>query len=1518
MPVQLSFPAVPTSQDIFRARIFDEPLTPVGPKPTPRENVAFTDALVRFAKRSDAEDFSSLTGFLDAHEGSPWALALLTNLGLVYYRAGYYSNALQAWGVACGLARPITHSAQKPLADRAIGELAYMLARVGRMTELGELLQSVEGRQFFGLANERIVGAREGLVNMHAHPETSFRCGPLALHRIMLIVHPDDPRSEMIDASKSTQRGFSLREVAALSWQLGLNYEMAFRGRGAAFITPSVVHLKIGHFAAMIRRDGDRYLLQDPTFKNDAWVSREALEAESSGYFLVPPKELSAGWRSVAANEAELVWGRGNVPDPPEAPGPCDHSTDCRNSCSGKGMAVARVHLLNVSLNITDEPVGYVPPVGQVVRFTVRYNQRDNQFATAFNYSNFGRLWTCDWIAFIKDDPSKPSDPVTYYMAGGGNRTYTALDGASGTYAFQLLDQTKLVRTSTSAYEMTAPDGTRMVFAQSDGGVATRRCFLTKRIDPFGNAVTLTYDSDFRIAAITDAIGQATTLQYEDPDTFKITGVTDPFGRSATFAYENDKLTRITDVIGLYSAFAYESVASDFITTLTTPYGVTTFTKGEDGTTRSLEILYPDGDRERVEFNQNTDLGIPASDPAPSIPVGMATRNVYLAYRNTYHWDRQGCAYAYGDHTKARVFHWLHSTDLRSPVGILESRKEPLEARVWYDYAGQVRPDGPIVVGSTSKPTHVGRVLDDGSTQLLSYEHNDFGHVIKTIDPVGRTFSYVYAENGIDLLEGRQTRAGQSELLFQATYNAQHLPLTSRDAAGQTTTYTYNARGQLLTEVNARGDTTTHHYDVNGYRTSVDGPLGVGDTNTWTYDACGLVRTKTDVSGYTLAFDYDKLDRLTAITYPDTTFDQFTYTLLNTTQVLDRAKRVTSFEFDSNRQMTKRTDPLKRTTLFQWCKCGALRRLTDPMGRTTTWRHDVQGRIKSKEYADGSRVTYLYEDTTSRIRQRIDETLQVTQYNYNRDDTTCRISYTNAAVATPAVVFAYDANYPRLSSMTDGIGTTLYSYVPISSAPMLGVGRLASVNGPLPNETITYSYDEVGRCISTAINGVGSALTFDAAGRVESANNALGSFRYAYDGSSIRNTSQTNPNGLSTEMNYGDDAQDHALLRITNKLGAVLLSEFVYARDVLTGQIASWSQQMGAQEATVWKFGYDATDQVISAIASRGSTVVNAFEYNYDSAANRLSEQIESTLSQFSYNALNQLTSVEGDDGVATTYEWDAEHRLKTVNSGNQSTQFTYDGLGRRVGIRRVVDGSEVSDRRFVWSGNDICEERTSGGVVSKRFFAQGMKLESGAAAGAYFYTHDHLGSIRELIDSNGTLRARYSYDPFGRSAHLMGDLESDFGFARMLWAAEVGLNLTKFRVYAPALGRWLSRDVLENAELLQGANLYAYVRNNPVNLTDSLGAEPDWTQGFAAKLLAFAVKLIGELGGDDYDPKMTPIEPPGNVQPGPRMPGPGFEGPHPPPPPPPPPWLPPPSCIPILIIPKSILCTFSNSCIEA
>ncbi len=1427
----------PTTQDISLARLFEEPLVPIGADPTPTENAALAAALLDYSKRSGPDDFSSLAGFLESYPTSPWNAALLTNLGLEYYNTGHYSKALDAWRQAWQLARAATDPKGKALASRALGELAYMHARLGQMTELDALLHSVEGHVFSGPVTERITGAREALWTMQNRPEIAFRCGPLALHRIKLSADPQNPGTDLIHAAASTPKGCSLLQVARLSDDLGLNLQMVFRTKDAAFVVPSIVHLKLDHYAAIVRQEQDRYLLEDPTFGNGNWVTREALEAEASGYFLIPPGELAYGWRTVEEQEGETVWGKGlTTGNDPEPHGPCDPNTgddscpkndnDCKvndNNCGG--MAIPRVHLMLVSLNINDEPVGYSPPVGPAVRFKVRYNQRDARQPAIFTYSNLGPKWTFDWLSYITDNPASLGADVTYYIMGGGTRTFTGFDSNTQTYAVQQFDQTRLTRTSPNTYGMLSGDGTKKVFSQPDGSIGTsRKIFLTQLIDPFGNAVSLTYDTHLRVVAITDALGQVTTISYDHPtDIYKITRVTDPFDRFATFDYDASewhRLIQITDAIGITSQFTYD--AGDFITALTTPYGVTSFTKGENGTTRSLETLYPDGNRDRVEYNQNA-FGIPMSDPPQTVPGGMATDNNFLIYRNTYYWSKIAYAYAYPDYTKAKIYHWLHTADLASTSGILESVKEPLEGRVWYDYADQTTPNGSRVVGSTNNPTHVGRVLDDGSTQLYTYEYNDFGNIIKEVDPVGRTFSYIYAANGIDLLEIRQTRAGQNQLLSQMTYNPQHLPLTSRDAAGQMTTFTYNARGQLLTETNPKGETTTYSYDANGYLTRIDEALP-GTATTSTYDRYGRVRSIADVDDYTLTLDYDPLDRVTKVTYPDGTFVQFTYDRLDKTLMRDRAGRSTIYEFDTVGQRTKQTDPLGRVLRYQWCKCGDLRSITDPMGRTTTWRHDIQGRPVRKEYPDGSKITYRYERATSRLKQVIDEKRQVKQYNYNRDDTISSIHYSNAAIATPSVQFTHDPNYRRLTSITDGIGTTTYDYYPITPIPTPGAGMIASVDGPLPNDTIEYSYDELGRVVSRRINGAEMRTAFDAIGRITSTSNALGSFAYTYEGGSRRVLSISYPNGLTARFHYLDNLGDRLLERITHQVGATPISEFSYAFDPATQQINSWAQQSDTQVPQIYSFGYDQVNQLLSANMSQAGNSLHTFGYTYDSAGNRLTEQVDTITRQATYNALNQLTTCEVDAATSTTYEWDAEQRLTAVEAENRRAEFTYDWQGRRVGIRHLENGIEVANRRFVWCDAEICEERAADGTIVKRFFDHGVKVEIGAASGQYVYTRDHLGSVCELIDAAGAVRSRYDFDPYGRRTKIAGDLDADFGFTGYFFDGQTALCLPMFRAYDAELGRWLLRDPLEDAEILQGPNLYVYVGNDPVNNTDPLG----------------------------------------------------------------------------------------------
>jgi RHS repeat-associated protein len=102
-----------------------------------------------------------------------------------------------------------------------------------------------------------------------------------------------------------------------------------------------------------------------------------------------------------------------------------------------------------------------------------------------------------------------------------------------------------------------------------------------------------------------------------------------------------------------------------------------------------------------------------------------------------------------------------------------------------------------------------------------------------------------------------------------------------------------------------------------------------------------------------------------------------------------------------------------------------------------------------------------------------------------------------------------------------------------------------------------------------------------------------------------------------------------------------------------------------------------------------------------------------------------------------------------------------------------------------------------------------------------YYYTKDHLGSVREMLNSSGTIVARYSYDPYGRVSLVSGSNLATKQYTGDYYHATSGLNLTLFRAYDPTFGRWLSRDPIgENG----GINIYSYVGNQPISSIDRIG----------------------------------------------------------------------------------------------
>ena len=323
---------LPSTTEISRARVFPEPLRPSRP-PAEAENRALLQAIAAFAARTDRDDVAPLTAFLERFPGSAWEISLRTGLGGEYLRTGWYSKALASWEQVWRDRTSAGPSPAQMAVHLAGGHLAELYARLGRMTELYQLLPELDRLGLTGGNAERVRGAKDGLWSMEHTPEISFRCGPLALDRIRSHDNPTNGYHPAVWNSKSTTNGMSLAEVAGLSAELGMNYQMAFRAPGAELIVPAVVHWQVGHYAALIRARNGLFLTQDPTFGDDAWLSPRALDHEGSGYFLVRPGPLPPGWRSVPDGEGRAVFGKGTTQSSnPDATTPWDNTANGQES----------------------------------------------------------------------------------------------------------------------------------------------------------------------------------------------------------------------------------------------------------------------------------------------------------------------------------------------------------------------------------------------------------------------------------------------------------------------------------------------------------------------------------------------------------------------------------------------------------------------------------------------------------------------------------------------------------------------------------------------------------------------------------------------------------------------------------------------------------------------------------------------------------------------------------------------------------------------------------------------------------------------------------------------------------------------------------------------------------------------------------------------------------------------------------------------------------------------------------
>ena len=511
--------------------------------------------------------------------------------------------------------------------------------------------------------------------------------------------------------------------------------------------------------------------------------------------------------------------------------------------------------------------------------------------------------------------------------------------------------------------------------------------------------------------------------------------------------------------------------------------------------------------------------------------------------------------------------------------------------------------------------------------------------------------------------------------------------------------------------------------------------------------------------------------------------------------------------------------------------------------------------------------------------------------------------------------WGYDA-ISRVTSETNELGQFDYTYVDNTSGSSKGLDRLASIAYPSANNQDTNFtwYPNLGDHRLQRIEnltGAGGELSrftygYNAAGEITQwyqRQNSTNTHRTTGYDLASQLTSAPTDSGANTAVTVTGSKTDGDVLTITvldyglsggqkvknytvvsgdttPTIAAASITTAINADTDLSGIGVTATSSSGvitlassSTRATQFDVGVSANSTYLLALANptAKTPLGTDLTYTYDTGSNRTTEVVGGSTTTFNYNDVNALTSITGgatltwdkngnmtSDGT-NTYAWDAENRLLTITySTGATTLFTYDPLGRcakieETGSTPTYPGNAI--KQFVWCGNERCEERDSGGsTVVKQFFDRGQRNGSTN----YFYTKDHLGSVREVTDNSATIVYQQSFDPYGKPTTLVNTTPADFGYAGMYKHDRSGMNLTKYRAYSPLLGRWISRDPVTEPTMvaqemsrrgapsssfiqtgfpeIAGINLYGYVTNDPIDFRDPLGLlQSDPTGGSAS-----------------------------------------------------------------------------------
>lgn len=627
----------------------------------------------------------------------------------------------------------------------------------------------------------------------------------------------------------------------------------------------------------------------------------------------------------------------------------------------------------------------------------------------------------------------------------------------------------------------------------------------------------LAFDTNGNVSSWTVPSGPSVSFAYDASDPPLLTSVSNSVGRSLTLSYNGAKqLTAVADNAWPPRAVSYTYDSSGNLASFSDPLGkVTTYayTPTGGGAPANLlsQIFYPSNPTVPFVSNTYDTLGRVATQSN----ANGATWNYFFAGYRSEEDDAYGTQHVIYYNPRGKPLF-----DIQDAAGLnrvtatvydgldrLSTVTQPEGGSTSWTYDTTLNPWANNVATTTRNPKP-GSPLSPTTT---SYLYNPtFNKPIRVTDALGRISLMEYDPLTGNVLStiADAGSAPHFNVQTKSTYNAIGLPTSTTDPMGtvtayayddlgnrlsvtadagpgrlnRTTTYAYNARGDVVSATDPRGNTVTSTYDdarrvvtttappaASGQASVVtantydpDGRLlqvqrsaagSILRTTSTTYTPSGKVATTTDPKGNVTRNAYDLLERLASVTDAEGRITQFTYDALSrpyrTYNTAIQAGPLVQRTYTADGQLATLADANGNATAFAYDGFDRLATTTYPLGSTETFAYDGLDNLTNRKTRAGSTIAFAY-DTLNRLTTKTPPSGPVVTYGYdlngrptgvsdNSGTITSAVSPTGSTV-TYGMSYAYDA----LNRLT---GTT-WDNAPAASAPTAG---------PLVNFGHTYS-----------------------------------------------------------------------------------------------------------------------------------------------------------------------------------------------------------------------------------------------------------------------------------------------------------------------------------------------------------------------------------------------------------------------------------------------------------------------------